>query len=191
MACLGLAFVLDRRLPAQVFRQPNARITFMEFDQLTTPEFWSAATAIIRHYQDDELLFAVVEPPADRYFREHFGYYGALRLPITVGPDRYLDALSSEPPGSPADALVYHGDVLAYSSHTMGWSLWAERRFGIGVLGMRDTPAAQTPRELPAAIRWFSLEEALYKLVALNFPGETVPPAIVRALRENYSPTRR
>lgn len=175
-----------RRLPEQVFRAPAREYRFLEFGETMREPFWSLLRALAAASGDPEVVVAVLEPDAEHYFHHHFGFFAAARLPATAAAGEYLDLFRAEPPGSPADALMHHGDVIAFASPSGAWLAWAEREMEVAVVALRDAAAVEAADRHAAGIGWLSVDEALHEVVALAFDAQTVPAELADALRANY-----
>jgi len=177
-------FLLKCRLPDQVFHPVPETFLFFEFDRLFAPEGWKTVRHLSKISEDQAVNLAVVEPDPD-YFSGHFGYFGLLHLSVDLDWDAAAQVFESAPPDSPADALIYNTRVIALCSDTPNWGMWCERQLGIGVIGIQRHDG-EALLATPGLLGFFTLEDALVDLVALNFAGQVTPPHIISRLRQNY-----
>jgi len=178
-------FDLDARLPARVFRHKARRIGFFEFDDVLDAAFWSTIQTIARGHEDEEVFLLVVEPDPVVYFRQHFHYYGAAQLPVDIVPEVYMETISAEPLESPADALLYNGQIMTFTGPSGGFGIWCERELEVGVIGLFDGRETGTPFELPSGMIWRSVEDAI-QLMAPTFRDRKTPEELALSLRTHY-----
>lgn len=187
VSILGSVFELSQNLPAQVFRAPLTQFRFLEFGQVMRPGFWTLLSGFAKLCEEREVAVAVLDPHMRSYFHTHFGYYGAIVLPTSASDAQYFDMLAAEPSGSPADAIIYNGRRLVFCGESSNWGIWADRHMGIGVLGVRGSLVPKLPESLAREFEWFTAEEAVEGLMALEWAAQEVPPEVAAALRRNYS----
>ena len=178
-------FWRERQLPQQVFRHGMARVQFFEFGEVVTAEFWRILASLGRHYRDNEVLVTTIDP-TPQYFHDHFGYFGLLRLPVNPDPERYIAAWRFAPEKSRADSLNDHGEVLAYTGTSGGWGVWADREFGIAIIGVRATDGIEPPAKLVSnGIQFKSLEVSV-DIIGLAWAGSVAPADFRDEFRRNY-----
>lgn len=184
---LAQVFDAEKRFPEQVFHWGYSHFKFVEFDLMLSPPFWNVLAALGRVSDDHYIFVTVLDPDPEAYFDANFSSYGTVRLPRAASERDYSVALSAEPVGSPADAIMYVSSVIGWMGDSGRWAFWGERSLGIGVLGLKDPVMPATNEALSCqSIHWFSADEAIGNLVALNFAGHAVPPDLATTLRAKY-----
>ena len=124
----------DRRLPEPVFQPGYEDFHFMEFDTTIVGKFWLTLQRLMRRSGDEHCSLVVLDPHPVKHFFSDFGSYGALRLDIGNTTNDYYDALSAEPDGSPADALLYNSEAIVWVPDSLDWAIWGERSLGVAIV---------------------------------------------------------
>jgi|SRR5664279_354715 len=185
-AVIDSVFHRAKRLPSFVFRVPTQELSFFEFDLVFSDAFWEVLQSLAGQSGDERLCLSVVDPNPETYYSKHFGFFGALELPSTSDASAYWNAMSYEPPTSPADALVTNGRVLAITVPSGRFGIWCERNLELGVLGIINDQQSREPLQLPGGFPWKTLSESL-DLIRPSFVGGTVPEEIRRGLISAYT----
>jgi hypothetical protein len=178
-------FYLERRLPKQVFREQFNHYLFEEFDWAMSEDFWDNICKLARKAKDDFVLTAVLDPDPVEYFHKEFHYYNWIKIPIGLPSDEYFAVLELGPEESPADAVLYNSYTVIWISPSMKWAIWAERNYGVCVLGSQDTSIGNDL--LPVLKTWRPIDETVLSWVALNFMDQKLPKEIADTLVLNYS----
>jgi len=159
----------DRRLPDPVFQPQYGSFRFTEFDATVADQFWPALRGLMRASVDEHCSLAVLDPDPFNYFFVQFKKYGARRFEFGNTAEDYYDALSAEPNGSPADALLYNSEVIVWVPDSLRWAVWGERSLGVAVIA---ADAALGPAIKPileeAGLATSSLDRAVLDYIALN-----------------------
>ena len=178
---------LANRLPALVFKLGYDRFRFLEFDVTTSEQFWNTLQGLALSSQDSHVNLVVLEPDPIDYFFKRFQRYGALRFEVSVSPNDYSEALETVPGNSPADALLYNSEVIAWFPDSCNWALWGERSRGVAVFGVKNhcsIPVESILRE--ASLPNVSVDQALMDFVSMNFRDTNALEEFSRTLEQNY-----
>ena len=107
-----------------------------------TWELWGRVFGLLsaagRVHGDDRIDFLVLEPDAETYYREGYGIYPAISLPVDSSEDDYWNSVSYEPDGDPTGALVFSARVFAVSGPSGKWGCWGE--LGVEVVAVQGIP---------------------------------------------------
>lgn len=183
LASVRSVFDTQARFPENVLRRP-ARTLYFEFEELFDVPLWRSLELLARQSGETETLGLILDP-TPQYFRDHFDYYGAMRLPVDGMDKEALALLVREPDGSAADAVTHNGRVLAFVTRSLGVALWAERELGIGLVAVRNADLATALTGSKNAIRWFDAREVL-SLITPTFVGNSVPDQFRAEFLSNY-----
>lgn len=184
-------FHAGNRLPEQVFRSKPERCAFVEFDLTMGGGFGELLSSFAARCGDSEVYVTALDPEPEEYYFSHFRRYGALRFKVEELEADYLAALRAEPEGSPADALLYVAEVVAWFGDTKSWAIWGERNLGVGVVADRSLRIeGMEPGQSTHGVKWFNVEDAISDLVALNFRGQVTPIDLATKFSANYGACR-
>jgi len=177
----------DRRLPEPVFQPQYGCFQFTEFDATMADQFWPVLWGLMRAFGDEHCSLAVLDPDPLKYFFAQFKRYGALRFELGNTADDYYNALSSEPDGSPADALLYNSEVIVWLPDSRKWAIWGERSLGIAVIAADEAlgPALK-PILNEAGLATSSVDRAVLDYVALNIRDAGALDAFSRKFEAVY-----
>lgn len=173
----------DRRLPNQVFMSELSNFKFLEFDLMLAPRFWEVLVTCARMSGDEHIYVMVSDPAPDTYYFQHFKRYGILRFSPSETASDYCDALGAGPQGSPADALLYVANVVAWFGSSAKWGVWGEREMGVGIAASRDDEFRWPS---PTGVRWFDANAALSELIVANFSHRIIPRDFSQSLQTNF-----
>jgi len=169
-------------LPAQAFQDRYRSFYLFDFDEIFTSSLWHLVEVLKKTFGDKSVAMLVHDPSPINYYYRHFRKYGALQF---ERDDTYVDfehEVRAIPNGSRADALFHIANVLSFNGTSQEWGIWAERAVGVGIV------ATTTKINLDGiGPTWFSVDEALNELIALNFKEQRVPEGFSRQFRQNYS----
>lgn len=174
----------DRRLPEQVFRREPRALGFFEFDELLESSFWIALQRLAAVCDEESVHLVSIDPDAERYFRHHFGYYGALELDVQIDATHYLEAIGFEPSSSPADSLATNCRTCALVARSGAFGVWAERDVEVGVVALFD-PKFDHVVPLPNCVPWRTATEVV-ELAAPAFRNSEVMASFMAAFLKNY-----
>jgi hypothetical protein len=180
------AVIVENRFPEQVFRRWK-RVLICEFDDMFSPGFWKGIQGIATRSGDTRIACAILQPPPE-YFKIQLEYYGVLNLDVHDTADLYVDLLATEPPHSPADAFLYNCDVVAATSDSLHWQLWAERGPGVAILAVNDDQLVRMDEF--ATVHWMSAPEALWNVISLTFLKQVIPIEFNNLFQHNYGEPR-
>lgn len=178
-------FHLDQRLPNGVFQSGYRACYAVEFDQLITYRFWEVIRAISTATGDHTITWTVLEPHPSEYYKRHFGYFGVVQFPLSSDAETCMEVLAYEPPGSPADAMLYNSRVVGCYPDSGRWLVWGERTLGIAIIAIRDDPEEQSMAKHLRRLAWVPLDEAT-ELIAINFIDKKLPSGFASTFRANY-----
>ena len=173
-------FVMDSRLPQQVFRGFAGRTCFTQFSFYCLPELWD----IVAGYVPCKAVVLTVDPDPETYFFRHFGYFSSFVVEPGDASTEILELVDQAPSRSPADSMLVRADVVVFFPVSGAWGLWLERISGFCVFGCNsDTVLARVMR----APHFCSLEEAIATWGRQEFlRAEAEYLAFSKLLRENY-----
>lgn len=178
------AFNTEKKLPEQVFRQSFKNFKFEEFDWAMDLEFWNTLKKLALQTKDDFVLVAVLDPNPIEYFYKEFKYYNWIRLPIDLSVDEYYEILEYGPEESPADAILYNSYTVVWLSPSMRWAIWAEREYGICIVGFNDKDHLNNL--VPLLTSWRSIDETVLSWIEANFENEEIFQKFIESLYLNY-----
>jgi hypothetical protein len=178
-------FHLDRRFPESVFKNPKPRTLFCQDLGVMGPSFWPAIQRLARVHGDDRIDFLVLEPDAETYYREGYGIYPAISLPVDSSEDDYWNSVSYEPDGDPTGALVFSARVFAVSGPSGKWGCWGE--LGVEVVAVQGIPDYISDREWCDEFgNFLRAREALNDYISLTFRDQKVPDWFSCPFVKNY-----
>ena len=187
MTGLSSMVSIANRLPALVFRPGYDRFRFLEFDVTTSERFWNVLSALAVSSQDSHVNLIVLEPDPIDYFFKRFHKYGALRFEVNASPNDYSEGLETAPANSPADALLYNSEVIAWFPDSCNWALWGERSRGVAVLGVKNGCSISVESILrEASLPNVSVDQALMDFVSMNFKDTNALEEFSWKLEQNY-----
>lgn len=181
---INAAFNTENELPEQVFSQSFKDFKFEEFDWAMDFEFWNTLKQLAFQTKDDFILVAVLDPNPIEYFYKEFKYYNWISLPIDLSVDEYYEILEYGPEESPADAILYNSRIVVWLSPSMKWAIWAEREYGICIVGFSDKDHLNNL--LPLLTSWRSIDETVLSWIEANFKNEELFQKFIKSLYLNY-----
>lgn len=181
---INAAFNTENELPEQVFSQSFKNFKFEEFDWAMDFEFWNTLKQLAFQTKDDFILVAVLDPNPIEYFYKEFKYYNWISLPIDLSVDEYYEILEYGPEESPADAILYNSRIVVWLSPSMTWAIWAEREYGICIVGFSDKDHLNN--FFPLLTSWRSIDETVLSWIEANFKNEELFQKFIKSLHLNY-----
>ena len=183
-------FVLDARLPEQVFRNRDAEILFCEFGPVLSPELWPAISDMARWHGDRHVELTVLEPGCETFYLPEYRLYPALSVPVDADEDEYWAAIGNEPNGDVMGSLAISANVIAMTGASGRWGCWGERDPEVAIFqGFPDAPTRDDWRTRFGP--FLDVTGALESYLPLTFKNWTVPELYATTLRRNYSRRRR
>ena len=172
----GGVFVLDAKLPQQVFAGRKAGFIFCEFDAVLSKELWPALSTMARWHGDPHVELRVVEPG---------GHFPVVTLPVDADEDEYWSAIGYERADDPLGSIALSAEVVAITGPSGRWGCWGERGPELAVFcGFPSTPQREMWQERFGP--FFGVPEALEDHLPLVFADRKVPDDYAAALMRNY-----
>lgn len=165
-------FKTEKGFPEQVFKHQFNKFLYHSFYWTMSGDVWRQLQSLANESMDDYVLVAVLEPDPENYFRKEFKYYNWLKIPVNLSEDDYFDIIESFPKESPADAILYHSDVVIWFSPSGKWAIWGDRDWECGVIGFEGI--TNYKKLCPVLDSWFSLDDTLYQKFIDYYPQSFV-----------------
>lgn len=178
------SILIGKRIPDKVFKESFKYFSFVAFDDLFIPELcFSSIKKMLSKTGESHFWLSSVCPESINYYHTLFGFCGTVKFSLSDNESDFLSAVTEYPEESPADALIHNSRVLAISSQSSSWVLYADRNSEIAIFAFKDKELADILSSIyPDGI--FSDAEAAADYM---FEDSTQDREIRASFLENYS----
>ena len=179
-------FKLNKSLPENVFSSQFSNYKFNEFEWLMYDEFWNFTKKLNNITGDSSIIISVIDPDPIEYHFKYFNFFNTVKIPIEFSAEDYQSVLDFHLPGSKADAIIYNSNVIAIFPISKKWAIWADRSYGIMVLGYNLDEIDKDSNKLFE--QWVSTVDIdiITDQVSYNFENENEIKNFTNTLYLNY-----
>ncbi|MBG9692795.1 hypothetical protein ABD91_18660 [Lysinibacillus sphaericus] len=179
-------FKLNKSLPENIFSSQFTNFKFNEFDLLMYDEFWDFIKTLNNITGDDSIIISVIDPDPIKYHFKHFNFFNTVKIPKEFSAEDYHNVLEFHLPDSEADAIIYISNVIVIFPISKKWAIWADRSYGIMVLGFNFNERDKYSKNLFE--EWVSTVDidTITDWVSYNFENENEMKNFINTLYFNY-----
>ena len=176
-----MVFDFSKRLPELVHRLRCGSVPFFDGDVVFGGAAWPMVSSLAALHGDSMVHFLTLDP-AESYFLESTGCYGAFSTAANAPSEAYAEGLFGPGAEIAPGVIAYTADKVALFGDSGRWGVWSERNV-IGLV-VTDDPSRIAEWEIRHG-PFMSAEDAPEDLLELNFGGR-VPRNFRSALMRNY-----
>jgi len=129
----------DKSLPGYLFKKGFSKFSFITFDELFMPDFFSKLCRYVKVSGDSGFFLAVVDPDPMLYFGSNFDFYGIFEFSPTDAIESYISSINEYPKCSPADAIAHNSNSLIFFSKKKDWAIYGSRTSDIAICAFENS----------------------------------------------------
>jgi hypothetical protein len=121
-----------------VFKSTFNLFLAFEFDLIYSDVLYNGFTSFIKNNNDEYFSLFTIDPLPEDYFFKHFKKYNSSRISNKNSYLDYIEFLERDPGNSPADALRFNTELMAFYSNSLNWGLIGSKGWEIAIIGFTD-----------------------------------------------------